>query len=124
MQIKGDIIRAKLIDFAVTVSEIGESLGNSDFGNILRNQMIRSSISASLNQGEAQSASSPRELVYKLKLVLKEVRETRNALEIINKKNIIAGDTRISTSLQDADELCAMLYSSIRTAMKSSQSRQ
>jgi four helix bundle protein len=76
----------RLIDFVLLIDKIIESLPNTRLANHLANQMVRSSTSPALNYGEAQSAESTKDFVHKLKVILKELRETRVCLKIIYKK--------------------------------------
>ena len=48
----------RLIDFAIRISEVAESLPNTALGKYIKGQMIRSGTSTALNYGEAQSAES------------------------------------------------------------------
>jgi four helix bundle protein len=50
----------RLVDFAVQLIALAESLSSSRTGNLLANQLIRSGTSPALNYGEAQSAESRR----------------------------------------------------------------
>lgn len=49
-----------------------------------KNQLIRSSGSASLNFGEAQGPISDKDFVFKVSLSVKELKESRNSLKILN----------------------------------------
>jgi four helix bundle protein len=46
----------RLIDFAIRISDIVESLPNTKLGNHIGGQLIRCGTSPALNNGEAQSA--------------------------------------------------------------------
>lgn len=67
----------RLIDFALAIDEIIELLPNTKLANHISNQMVRASTAPALNYGEAQSAESPKDFIHKLKIILKELRETR-----------------------------------------------
>lgn len=56
-----------------------------------KNQIIRSSGSASLNYGEAQGTITDKDFIFKISLSVKELKETRNSLKIL--KYINAGDS-------------------------------
>lgn len=79
-------LEERLIDFAVLILEIGESLFNTRAGNPMAGQIVRSGTSPALNYGEAQSAESKQDFIHKLKIILKELRETNIALKIIKRK--------------------------------------
>lgn len=49
-----------------------------------KNQLIRSSGSASLNFGEAQGTISDKDFIFKVSLVVKELKESRNSLKILD----------------------------------------
>ena len=49
---------------------------------------LRSGTSPALNYGEARSGESRKDFVHKLQIVLKELRESLNALKIINKAGL------------------------------------
>ena len=73
----------RLIDFAVKIIEVTESLANTRAGNHLAGQLVRSGISPALQYGEAQSAESGNDFIHKLKILLKELRESLVLLKII-----------------------------------------
>jgi len=79
----------RLIDFAIEISKIEENLPSSKFANHIGEQLIRSGSSPALNYGEAQSAESPNDFIHKLKVVLKEIRESRVCLKIILRKPLL-----------------------------------
>ena len=78
-------LEERLIDFAVLIIQITESLYNSRAGNHIAGQLVRSGTSPALHYGEAQSAESRADFIHKLKILLKELRESKNALRIIEK---------------------------------------
>jgi four helix bundle protein len=78
----------RLIDFAVLVIEIINELPDSKAGNHLAGQLVRCGTSHALNYGEAQSGESRKDFIHKIKIVLKELRETYVALKIIFKAKL------------------------------------
>ena len=76
----------RLIDFAIRISEVAEVIPNTLLGKQIKGQIIRSGTSPALNYGEAQSAESTNDFVHKLKIVLKELRETLVCLKIVFRK--------------------------------------
>jgi len=72
-----------------------------------KNQLIRSSGSASLNFGEAQGTISNRDFIFKVSLVVKELKESRNSLKILD--YIKEGDPEKRNSLLiELEELIAI----------------
>ena len=118
MKTRGSIMRNKIANFAVGVATYCESNVRSDFQKNIGLQIIRSSTSAFLNHAEADAPESGRDFVHKLKLCDKEIRETRNALYLLMIKEDSPNEDMLNALLLDADELCAMIYSSIRTAKR------
>ena len=108
-------LEERLIDFAILVSEIIEILPNTKLTNHLGNQGIRSSTAPALVYGEVQSAESQRDFIHKMKILLKELRETRVCLKILIKKNVIA-DEVIGPVLKENNELIAIFAKSVKTA--------
>ena len=67
----------RLIDFAVRIIQIAESLPNTKVGNHIAGQLIRCGTSPAPNYGEAQDAESRSDFLHKMKASLKELRETK-----------------------------------------------
>lgn len=109
----------RLIDFVLKVDEIIEALPNSKLANHIANQLVRACTSPALNYGEAQSAESSKDFVHKLKVILKELRETRVCLKIINKKTLVEID-QVKDVLDENNQLIAIFLKSIETASKNS----
>jgi four helix bundle protein len=75
-QMKPQELEERLVDFAVLVIGVVEELPTTKTGNHIGNQLIRSGTSPAPNYGEARSAESTRDFVHKIKISLKELRET------------------------------------------------
>jgi four helix bundle protein len=105
----------RLVDFAVSVIGIVEDLPNTKAGNHVGNQLIRSGTSPAPNYGEARRAESTRDFVHKIKISLKELRETHIWLRIIGRKKL--GNLQsLPAVIGERDELIAIFASSARTA--------
>jgi four helix bundle protein len=107
----------RLIDFTINCSDIVEELPQTKLANHVGGQLIRSSSSGALNYGEAQSAESQNDFVHKLKVVLKELRESRVCLKIIVRKPLLPVE-RVQPTLDECNELIAIFLKSIDTANK------
>ena len=105
------------IDFALRIDEIVESLPNTKLANHIGTQLIRSGTAPALNYGEAQSAESPNDFIHKLKIILKELRESRICLKIIQKKPLLKAE-RLIAIIQENNELIAIFLKCIETAKK------
>ena len=113
----------RLIDFVIRISEVAEALPNTVLGKYLKGQMIRSGTSPALNYGEAQSAESTNDFVHKLKIVLKELRETLVCLKIIERKPIITPTNKLSPIIKENNELISIFVKSTETAKKNNEKR-
>ena len=70
-------IEDRLIDFGVRIIKSAGSLPKTSIGSHMANQIIRSGTSPAPNYGEAQGAESPSDFIHKMKICLKELRETK-----------------------------------------------
>ncbi len=108
----------RLIAFAVHIIQLTEKLPNTRAGNHLANQLVRSGTSPALNYGEAQSAESRKDFVHKLKIILKELRESQICLIIILQSKIYRNNDELNILIAENDELISIFYRSIETAKK------
>jgi len=106
----------RLIDFAVRIIDIVEALPNTRAGNHIGGQLLRSGTSPAPNYGEAQSAESRKDFIHKMKVALKELRETRVWLRIISKKSYPKIMEQVSAGLAECQELILIFAKSIKTA--------
>jgi four helix bundle protein len=111
-------LQDRLIDYAVRIIRLSESLPETRAGKHVSSQILRSGTSPGPNHGEAQSAESRADFVHKLKISLKELRETGTWLKIIAKAQMIESVSLLEPLLKETDELIAILFTSIETAKK------
>lgn len=109
-------LKDRLTRFAIAIIEITKHVKKDYAGKHLSAQLTRSGTSVALNYGEAQSAESRRDFIHKLKVSLKELRETIVCLEIIKGANLSSSVERINKTLVECDEIAAILSKSINTA--------
>jgi four helix bundle protein len=84
----------------------------------LYSQLVRSSTSAALNYGEAQTAESKNDFVHKLGIVLKELKETEVNLEILLEARLTKLEKPVSECLIECKELIAIFSATRKTAKK------
>ena len=106
----------RFIDFTIRISNVVEEIDNSKLGNHIAGQLIRSGSSPALNYGEAQSAESRKDFAHKLKIILKELKESRVCLKIIERKPLIPNTKKLTPIMKETEELIAIIYKSIETA--------
>ena len=102
----------RLVKFAVNVLDLVESLPETRANMHLGGQLLRSGTSPALNYGEAQSAESRKDFIYKLKIILKELRESSICLRIMDKRSLLKTDE----VLNESNELVAIFTKSVKTA--------
>ena len=88
-------LEERLINFAVLIIEIVNELPNTRTGNHLSGQLVRSGTSPALNYGEAQSGESRKDFIHKIKVVLKELRETFVCLKIIDRTKLLKSEKKM-----------------------------
>lgn len=111
-------LEERLVDFAVLIIEIVNELPNTKAGNHLAGQLVRSGTSPALNYGEAQSGESRKDFIHKLKIVLKELRETFVCLKIILRANLCDNSEKVQASIKENNELISIFVKSVETAQK------
>ena len=112
----------RLITFACQCLDVCELLPNAKAGNNLEYQLSKSSTATALIYGEAQAAESRSDFLHKIKVVLKEVRETRINLRIIKQKPVIQ-NIKVEIALNEANQLMAIFLKSIETAKNNQEIR-
>lgn len=105
----------RLVDFACMCLEVCELLPNSKAGQNLEYQLSKSGTAPALIYGEAQAAESRADFLHKIKMVLKEIRESRVNLKIIKRKPVVA-HTKVEVAFNESNELMAIFIKSIETA--------
>jgi four helix bundle protein len=97
----------RLVRFAGECIFFTRNLNKSFENEYYKNQLIRSSGSSSLNFGESQGAITDKDVIFKLGLVVKELKESRNSLKILNYINEGNEEFRILL-LTEVEELIAI----------------
>lgn len=105
----------RLVDFACKTLDVCDLLPNTKAGQNLAYQLSKSGTATALIYGEAQAAESRADFIHKMKLVLKEVRESRVNLKIIKKKPLLVNE-KVDLAFAEANQLMAIFLKSIETA--------
>jgi four helix bundle protein len=109
-------LEERLIDFAVRIIHTAESLPQTKVGIHIAGQLIRCGTSPAPNYGEAQSAESRADFIHKMKVSLKELRETRVWLLIIVRAKLIKPASKLEPLIAENNELISIFVTSIKTA--------
>lgn len=106
----------RLVEFSVLIIEIVNEMPNTKASNLLSGQLVRSGTSVSLNYREAQSGESRRDFIHKMKVVLKELRETYVCLKIIHRAKLYKTESKVIEAKKEYNELISIFVKSVATA--------
>ena len=109
----------RLVAFACMCLDVCELLPSSRYGQNLEYQLSKSGTAPALLYGEAQAAESRADFIHKMRIALKELRESRVNLRIILEKPIINAN-HVQDTFTEVNELIAIFTSSIETAKRNS----
>ena len=111
-------LEERLLDSSVRIIRLVERLPNTKAGNHVAGQLLRSGTSPSPNHGEAQAAESPKDFVHKLRVALKEFRETHRWLKLIRRVPLVETPELLDDLLAETDELIRIFVANIKTTQK------
>jgi four helix bundle protein len=111
-------LQDRMVDFSVRIIKLAEALPDTKAGKHVCGQILRSGTSVAPNYGEAQGAESRADFIHKLKIALKELRETDIWLEVIARAELIKPAHLLAPLLKETDELISIIFTSIETARK------
>src|SRR5437867_2470937 len=109
-------LEERLLDYSAAVIEIVERLPPSRAGNHIAAQLLKSGTSPLPNHGESQAAESPSDFVHKLRVCLKELRESLRWLLLIDRVPKLRAAVNPAILVKETDELIRIFVASIRTS--------
>jgi len=109
-------LEERMLEFASAIIDLSEKLPNSRAGNHIAGQILRSGTSPYAVHGEAESAESREDFIHKMKVCLKELRETLRWARLIRRKRWAHDDPTLIFTLSESEELVRIFMSSVRTA--------
>jgi four helix bundle protein len=108
----------RLLEFAVNVVELTQALPSTRSCNHVAGQLLRCGTSPYGNHGEVESAESRKDFIHKLKICLKELRETKRWLRLVARLKGLSPASNLATCLNEVEELIRIFVASVRTAEK------
>ena len=114
----------RLIDYSVLIFKIVDSLFNTRAGNHIASQLVRSGSNPALHYGEAQSAESRKDFIHKIKILLKELRESKATLKLINKTPLTNSLEKVENGISETNQLISIFMASVKTAKKNMESEE
>jgi four helix bundle protein len=105
----------RLLEFSARIIRLVKARPNTRAGNHVAGQLQRCGTSPYGNHGEVEAAESRKDFVHKLKVCLKELKETRRWLRLIQESQMLPEKSLIPI-LAETEELIRIFFTSIRTA--------
>ena len=116
-------LQERLVEFSASIIATKGLLSTGFATEHLLKQLIRATTSSALNYGEAQSAESKRDFIHKMKICLKELRESQINLQILEKSNLVNNKEIFEIIQKECNELVAIFTTSIKTTNKLTEKR-
>ena len=85
-------------------------------GNYIAGQLVRCGLAPALLYGEAQSVESRDDFIHKMKICLKELRETRRWARLIDREHWLGKHEQLAFVLGEIEELIRIFKASVQTA--------
>lgn len=105
----------RLLAYATRIVRLSETLGKSFAQQHIAKQILRSGTSPMAHHAEAQSAESNADFIHKLKIALKELRETHRWLQLIQQVPLVQNPKNLNPLIDETDQLERILNASITT---------
>ncbi|GAB4093318.1 four helix bundle protein [Flaviaesturariibacter terrae] len=112
---KVQVLEKRLVAFGVRIMKLTELLPPTRAARHIEGQVIRSGTAPALIYAEAQAAESRADFVHKMKVGLKELRETSVSLQLLRLMQWV-DEQEIAPVEQENDELICIFVSSVKTA--------
>jgi four helix bundle protein len=110
-------LHQRLIEFGARTTRVAKVLPRTEEGRYISQQVMRSGLAAAANYAEARAAESRPDFIHKLRIVLKELNETKSWLEQIVANGLVSRD-KMGAIIAENQELCFIIAASIRTARR------
>jgi four helix bundle protein len=107
----------RLLDFSARIIRLVDALPNTRAANHVAGQLLRCGTSPYGNHGEVEGAESRRDFVHKLRICLKELKESRRWLRLLQKAALVP-ERKMIAILGETEELIKIFFASVRTAEK------
>lgn len=105
----------RFVYFAAKIIRTCDALCSDYTGEYIYGQLMRSATSAGVNYEEARGAESKADFNHKMQVVLKEIREARYWLILIEKTKRLP-ENNLSPLINEVNELVSIITKSVKTA--------
>jgi four helix bundle protein len=107
-------LEERLLNYAASI--ILEKLPATRVGNHVSHQLLRAGTSPLPNHGEAEAAESRDDFIHKISICLKELRESRRWLRLIDRAKLLPDRAEVQPVLSETEELIKIFATSRKTA--------
>ncbi len=111
-------LELRLLEFSAQVISITEALSPTRAGNHVGGQLLRCGTSPYANHGEAEAAESRDDFIHKLRICLKELRESQRWLRLIRRAKLHPPTPALESVIAESDQLIRIFAVSVRTARR------
>lgn len=109
-------LEERLLGYGAAIILLTRKLNGDYAERHVGNQLLRSGTAALSHDGEAQAAESPADFIHKMRLALKELRESERWLKLIQRANMLVTKEHFPHLLNETDQFIRIFITSIRTA--------
>src|ERR1700682_2212639 len=110
-------LEERLLEFTVKIVLLADPLPNTKAGNHIAGQLLRCGTSPLANHGEVEAAESRKDFLHKLRICLKELRETWRWLRLVGQLQL-TDTAELRATLGEVEELIRIFAASVRTTGK------
>jgi four helix bundle protein len=111
-------LEERLLRYSATIIRLVDELPAGRAASHVAGQLLRAGTAALPNHGEAQAAESAGDFVHKMRICLKELRESRRWLRLIKEVPLLQSFATVDVLIDETDQLVRIFSASIRTALK------
>lgn len=111
-------LEERLLEYSARIIRLTEKMTGSTAKKHVANQLLRSGTSPMAHHGEAQAAESTKDFIHKLKIALKELRESIRWIKLIQRVPLVEKPELLNDLLDETDQLIRIFNTSITTAQK------
>jgi four helix bundle protein len=111
-------LEERLLEYAAAIVRFVETMTRTPAGNHVAGQLLRSGTAPLPNHGEAQGSESGADFIHKISVGLKELRESRRWLRLIQRVPLVKTPGSADLLLNETEELICIFFASIATARK------
>lgn len=114
-------LEERLLDFAARIIRFSKALPRGYEDKHIAQQVLRSGTAPMAHHGEAQAAESRKDFIHKMRIALKELKETARWIKLVQRVPLIDNSEQAAPLLAETDELIRIFATSITTAERNSE---